>query len=484
MSDQLDPTVDLATVTKSVAETDRRRALVEEELDQAQSVVESLKARSLSLSESVLDLQRQLDATKLTKAQEDAELSKISQQRKRAIDELAALTSVVDELRSASERDALQIGANLKDARAHLATIESNVRAATTEATTLQATIASLRENIGDARRRADELDSQLAQVDGTARSVIAAADQTQSRLNEASAALAVAAGRKEETDSACSALAAISNALHAKTNDAATAMKSIDRLMREQDVQTASLAARVAAIGKLVGQTEPRNGSASSATPPPAPAASNNRFADALYTVGVLAHERLLAQDEADHLGLELRSDAGNAVLRESWSKTVARPHSTAHRLIFAEVLRAVGDVKAAIVYYEQAALAAKSHPIVRYLVALAYLKMDLLDRATRVINLLSRDRGGRILSRIVDALRLEQAGRPDEAVTGLTDVLAAKGLTKWEYDETLLQLGRLHERNNNVHAALSCYQQIDGGGRGFVDVKERIRALEQQPV
>src|SRR5579862_7017142 len=102
MSDQLEANVDLLTVTKSVAETDRRRALVEEELKQAQSIVESLKTRSLSLSESVLDLQRQLNAAKSAKAREDSELSALAQRRKAAIDELTTLTAVVDELRRAS----------------------------------------------------------------------------------------------------------------------------------------------------------------------------------------------------------------------------------------------------------------------------------------------------------------------------------------------------------------------------------------------
>jgi predicted nucleic acid-binding Zn-ribbon protein len=486
MTDQPDANIDLVSVTKSVAETDRRRALVEDELTQAQSVVESLKARSMALSESVLDLQRSLDATKALKAREDSEVSKISEERKRAVDELTELTRTVDELRGASERDAAKIGASLEVARAQISTIESNVTKARDEAAATHDTLASLRGNVGDARRQADALEALLAQAEGTAAAVLAATKDTLDRLGGARSALDMATGRKEETEAASSALAAISNALHAKTNDAAMSMKAIDRLIADQDSQTAALADRVAAIGKLVGQPEQTNGAVEPAHPVEAPQSSeaSGRFADSLYSVAVLAHARLLAQDEAEHISIELRSDLGNAVLRESWSKTVAKPQSIAHRLIFAEVLRAVGDVKAAVVYYEQAAFAKNSHPIVRYLVAIAYMKMDLLDRGTHVTQALARDRGGRTLSRILEALRLDQSGRSDDAVVALTDIVATKGLPKWEYDETLRQLGKLHERNHNEHAALSCYEQIEASGPGLVDARGLIRALRHQAV
>jgi hypothetical protein len=486
MTDQPDANIDLISVTKSVAETDRRRALVEDELTQAQSVVESLKARSTALSESVLELQRNLDATKALKTREDSELAKIAEERGRAVAELTALTRTVDELRDKSERDASKIGASLEDARAQIATIESNVVAARDGAASANDTIAALRKNVVDARTQADALDALITKSGETAAAVFAAAKETLDRLGAARSALDIASGRKEETEAACSALAAISNALHAKTNDAAMSMRAIDRLIAEQNAQTVSLAQRVAAIGRLVGQPEAANGSAKTTTPAEAQSdrEASDRFADALYSVSLLAHARLLAQDEADHLSLQLRSDLGTAVLRESWSKTVAKPQSVAHRLIFAEVLRAVGDVKAAVVYYEQAAFAKNSPPIVRYLVAIAYIKMDLLDRGMRVMQALARDRGGRTLSNILEALRLEQSGRADEAIVALTDVVSTKGLPKWEYDETLRQLGGLHERNHNEHAARSCYEQIDAGGPGVVDARGLIRAMQRQPV
>ena len=157
--------------------------------------------------------------------------------------------------------------------------------------------------------------------------------------------------------------------------------------------------------------------------------------------------------------------------------------PTPVAHRLIFAEVLQAVGDIKAAVVYYEQAAMTKISPPVVRYLAALAYLKMDLLERSTRVSQLLTRDRGGRLLGKIIDALRLEQTDKPDEAVHALTEALAVRGFSKWEYDEALLQLGRLHERRNDVHAALACYEKLSSDGLAHIDVVDRIRTLQNQP-
>jgi len=87
MDEQPEPTIDLASVTKTVAETDRRRALVEEELTQAQTVVEALRARSLSLEESVLELQRQLDATRKQKRKKTPPSRQIVERRRRAIDD-------------------------------------------------------------------------------------------------------------------------------------------------------------------------------------------------------------------------------------------------------------------------------------------------------------------------------------------------------------------------------------------------------------
>jgi tetratricopeptide (TPR) repeat protein len=480
-----DPIVNLESVTKSVAETDRRRALVEEELDQAQSVVASLKAHSVSLRDSVLDLQRQLDATKKDKAEEDAALRQVVEKRRRAIDDLQSLTTLVDELRVASERQAAAIGVNLDSARSQLDTAEASVAKATSEAGLVEGTLGRLRENIAGARGHADALERQLSTVEETTASVTTVANETHGHLEEARAAMDIAIGRKRETDAACKALESIGVTLHEKTREAIAAMNAMDTLVVEQKRQTAELADRVAAVDKLVGRTEHANGSAQSeVTKPPRTGQSDDRFADAARAVALLACEQLIPADEAERIVTALRSGAGEAVLRQTWAHTVGSPTPVAHRLIFAEVLQAVGDIKAAVVYYEQAAMAKSSPPVVRYLGALAYLKMDLLERSTRVAQLLSRDRNGRLLSKIIDALRLEQTDRPDDAVHALTAAIAGRGFLKSEYDEALFQLGRLHERRRDVHAALACYEKVSGEGPARFDVMERIRSLQDQPV
>jgi tetratricopeptide (TPR) repeat protein len=482
---QSDPIVNLESVTKSVAETDRRRALVEEELDQAQSVVASLKAHSVSLRDSVLDLQRQLDATKKEKTEEDAALREVVEKRRRAIGDLQSLTTLVDELRVASERQAAAIGVNLDSARSQLDTAEASVAKATSEAGLVEGTLGQLRENIAGARGHADALELQLSTVKETTASVTAVANETHGHLEEARAAMDIAIGRKRETDAACKALESIGVTLHEKTREAIAAMNAMDGLVVEQKRQTAELADRVAAVEKLVGRTEHTNGSAQSeVTKPPQNGKSDDRFADAVRAVALLASEHLIPADEAERLVTALRSGAGEAVLRQTWAHTVGSPTPIAHRLIFAEVLQAVGDIKAAVVYYEQAAMAKSSPPVVRYLGALAYLKMDLLERSTRVAQLLSRDRNGRLLSKIIDALRLEQTDRPDDAVHALTAAIAGRGFLKAEYDEALFQLGRLHERRRDVHAALACYEKVSGEGPARFDVMERIRSLQDQPV
>lgn len=480
-----EPTVDLESVTKSVAETDRRRALVEEELTQAQSVVESLKAHSISLRDSVLDLQRQLDATKIAKAEEDTALRLIAEKRRRAIEELESLTALVDELRVTSEKQAAAIGVNLDNAKMQLGVAEASVAKATSEAGSVEGTLGQLRQNIAGARSHADALEHQLSKVEETTATVTAVAGETHGHLEEARAALDIAIGRKRETDAACKTLESIGITLVAKTREAISAMNAIDGLMEEQNQQTAALADRVAAVGKLVGKSDAENGNAKHKiaqnlrTRP-----VDTRFADAVRALALLANEHLIPVEEAMRLSNALRSGAGEAVLRQTWAHTVGSPTPVAHRLIFAEVLQAVGDIKAAVVYYEQAAMTKISPPVVRYLAALAYLKMDLLERSTRVAQLLSRDRGGRLLAKIIDALRLEQTDRPDDAVHALTEALAGRGFPAWEYDEALLQLGQLHERRSDVHAALACYEKLSGEGSAQVEIIERIRSLHSQPV
>lgn len=480
-----EPTVNLESVTKSVAETDRRRALVEEELNQAQSVVASLKAHSVSLRDSVLDLQRQLDATKKEKAEEDAALRAIIEKRRHAIDDLQSLTTLVDELRVASERQAAAIGVNLDSAKIQLDAAETSVAKATSEAGSVEGTLGQLRENIAGARSHADALERQLATVEETTASVTSVARETHGHLDEARAALDIAIGRKRETDAACKALESIGVTLHEKTREAIAAMNAMETLVSEQKRQTVELADRVAAVDKLVGRAETANGSAAPAvTNSPQTGENDDRFADAVRAVALLASERLIPADEAERLSTALLTGAGESVLRQTWAQTVGSPTPIAHRLIFAEVLQAVGDIKAAVVYYEQAAMAKTSPAVVRYLAALAYLKMDLLERSTRVAQLLARDRSGRLLGKIIDALRLEQTDRPDDAVNALTTAIGGRGFLKSEYDEALFQLGRLHERRRDVHAALACYEKLSGEGPARFDVIERIRSLQNQPV
>jgi tetratricopeptide (TPR) repeat protein len=481
--------VDLESVTKSVAETDRRRALVEEELNQAQSVVASLKARSNALRDSVLDLQHQLDVTKAAKAEEDAALSQAAEKRKRAIEELNSLTALVDELRIASEQQAAAIGVTLDGAKAQVEIVEASVNKAKADAGNVEGTLGQLRENIATARSHADALERDLSTVEETTASVKAVADETRGHLEETRAALDIAIGRKRETDAACKTLEALGATLHAKTDEAVAAMNAMDGLIAEQDRQGLVLAARVEAVGKLVGSAgspevkSPEVKDKAEPVAPPQTGPVDERFADALRAVALLANERLIPHEEADRISNALRTGAGEAVLRQTWAHTVGSPTPVAHRLIFAEVLQAVGDIKAAVVYYEQAAMPKISPPVIRYLAALAYLKMDLLERSTRVAQLLARDRGGRLLGKIIDALRLEQTDRPDDAVHALTESLTGKGFLKWEYDEALLQLGLLHERRSDVHAALACYEKLSGEAPTNFDVIERIRTLQNQP-
>jgi tetratricopeptide (TPR) repeat protein len=472
--------IDLATVAKSVAETDRRRALVEEKLNQAQSVVESLNAESKSLQESVLELKHDLEETTKAKDQEAAELARTIEERKRAIEEVKTLASAADELRTASEQKSAAIGANVEVARKELDSLEASVEKSGSDAKSLDEMVTQLRSTVTEARRQAESMESQLKMVGETTKSAVIAANEIKGRISDARAALDVAVGRKNETDETCAALGAITSALRKKTTEAIVAVKAIDDLISEQAQQSTTLASRLAAVAKLVGQPEHKNGSSAIApSTNGAQAAPSEQFAHAVRTIALLDLERLIPHEEAERLSVGLRAGNGERALRDAWALTSGSAMSAPHRLIFGEVLSAMGDVKAAIIYYEQAASAKNVAPVVRYLASLAYMRMDLIDRSTFVAQLLARDRGGKLLNRIVDALRAEQTGDADHAADLLTEAAYLRGFPKWEYDEAYFQLGGLHERRNDLEAAVAAYEKVTSTTGPYADVVERVRSL-----
>lgn len=472
--------IDLATVAKTVAETDRRRVLVREKLDQAQSVVEALDAESQSLQESVLELKRDLEETARAKDHETAELGKTIEQRRRAIEELKALAEAAEELRVVSEQKSTDIGANLDIARSELASLETNVSKSGADAKALDEMVSRLRHTVAEARRQADAVESQLASVGATTRSAVSAAIDIQNRIDAARGALDVASARKRETDETCEALGAITDALRSKTAETAGAVNEIDDMMAVHLRQSSTLATRLAAVAKLVGEPEHQNGSSAAAqsTNGSHAVASTSRFSDPLRTIALLALERLITREEADRISAALRADDGERALREAWALTSGAVMPSAHRLVFGEILRTMGDVKAAIIYYEQAASAKNAAPVIRYLASLAYLNMDLLDRSAYVAQLLSRDRNGKLLSRILESLRAEQTGNADVAAHSLSEGASLRGFPKWEYDEAYFQLGGMYERRNNIDAAVSAYEKVSPSAP-YADIVERVRAL-----
>jgi len=480
MEEMTIPEIDLATVTKTVAETDRRRALVREKLDQAQSVVEALDAESKSLQESVMELKHDLEETARAKEHETAELGRTLEERKRAIDDLKALASAADELRIVSAQKSSAIGANLDVARSELASLESNVAKSAGDAKALDDMLGRLRSTIAEARRQADALETQLASATTATRAAVDGAADIQNRIAAARKGLDVASGRKKETDETCDALSAITDALRSKTNEAAVGVKAMDELLTEHNRQSSTLATRLAAVAKLVGQPEHQNGSPAAvpATNGAHPGEPSGRFSDALRSIELLALERLISREEADRIASALRSDDGERALRETWALTSGAVMPSAHRLVFGEVLRRMGDVKAAIIYYEQAASAKNAAPVIRYLASLAYLNMDLLDRSSYVAQLLARDRGGKLLSRILEALRSEQTGNADAGTRSLSEATTLRGFPKWEYDEAYFQLGGMFERRNNIDEAVSAYEKVSASAP-YADIVERVRAL-----
>jgi hypothetical protein len=474
--------IDLASVAKSVAETDRRRVLVEEKLTQAQSVVEALNAESKSLQESVLDLKRDLEATTKAKDEETADLRRTIEERKRALHEFNTLATSADDVRSAGERQSVAIAAHVQEAQKALDSLDASAGKASADAKALDEMVARLRASVAQSRRDADAMESKLSSVADASKTATTAASEIQSRVADARAALEAAQSRKKQTDEACAALGAVTESLRVKASEAMSAVNAVDGLLAEQTLQSSTLATRLADVANLVGPPEHHNGSNGAAKPSngtPVAAGAKHDYTHAVHAVELLALERLITAEEAERIVVALRSGDGERALRETWALTTGGAMPSAHRLVFGEVLSAMGDLKAAIIYYEQAAAAKNAPPLIRYLASIAYVRMDLLDRSTYVGQLLARDRGGKLLAKIAEALRVEHAGNPDYAAHMLSDAAGLRGFPKWEYDELHVRLGGLQERRNDIDAAVAAYEKVSGSSAPYRDVVERVRAL-----
>lgn len=465
MDANIEPTVSLSSVAKSVAETDRRRLLVEEELAQAHTLVEALKERSLSLKESVVDLQQQLEITARAKHDEEAALASLVERRTRAMENIDALDRAITELQTQRERTA-SMATDAVEARMRLDSITSAIAAATVSAQSVEEASADARTRIARVRAAADLLEQEVAGAEHSSMAAAESARDVSSRIEGARTGLDDAIRSKERIDPLFADLAALRQRLRARADEANAAVDAFDRLIADGDAQVEALSARLGEISRLVGDrpsdtpASPR--SIADGVPAPARAQTERvhaspesivhtngtaRFGDAIRTITLLAQEHLLDREEADHLVYALQSGASDRVLHEAWARTIGGPMTAPDRLIFAELLHAVGDLKAAVLYYEQAATARNSPALVRYFVALAYLRLDLQDRCARVAQLLARDRAGRLLGKIIDALRSEQAGRGADAAARLEEAAATRGFPRWECEEAYYQLTRIRE-------------------------------------
>src|SRR6202165_3799916 len=117
----------LEGVTASVAETQRRSLDLERDLSEAQHIVAALHNQSSALEMSLVDLQRQLDATLKAKAQEDAALADIARQKEAALGDLAALRASVDGLLTERGRAAEVVSAAVNETRGKVESVRSNI---------------------------------------------------------------------------------------------------------------------------------------------------------------------------------------------------------------------------------------------------------------------------------------------------------------------------------------------------------------------
>lgn len=484
--DQAELTPALERVAASVVETHRKRQQVEEELKTAAAAVASLHSQSSSLEASVVDLRRELEQALRVRAQEDAALTKLAQERHTAVEQLAAITREVETFLADKNRTAAQIGTQADATRASLRGIEIEVAAAKTALAAFHTDAKALRERLASVRQTADAVEAQLSEVQSKARDLDGATDGMAAKISAITDGLNHAERDRMQIVSAANELRSVSSALETRRAQVKAADDQIEKLLGDKEKQTAALEQQM----QRLSQIAPGSGEMQKIAAAPQPAVQEARFAPngehkfshTVETIGILIPLGFIGHDEAS-VALELlRAGDVDKFVRTLWSKAMGGPLPGPYRLIIGSALAESGDHKGAMTFFSKALEGKHVDPFLTYLVAVALLRMKRYVDVLRIAQGLARAKNGKVLSYNVEALHLWASGRLDEAEKKLIEALTVPGHSRLHQHETMYNLARLAENRGETRAAALWYEKLASSDATYRDVALHMDSLKTE--
>lgn len=526
MEDKIELAPALERVTTSIAETQRRRLGIEAELTAAAAVIESLRARSSSLEQSVHDVQRELDSTLKAQTQETHALAELSRQRQQAADELAALAASIGSFLEQKESSAAGMTTRLEVAQADVDAIDGKVENAQSAAEAVGREVSALRERIAARRTAAEAAARQLDDIAQGAQSLGATLSDLKDNMKGVRAAVDQAAQRKEDASAAARDLQTLAAQLRDQHAQAQQAARQLADLAKQREQEASALSDRLSAMGAIVkpqqaahmdgarpsasattmevaGQpaavggrpampATPRPTVIGAPSPPvaPAPAAAMQAPAAArpmplprtAQTVKLLCSQQyILDAERATILDMLDATDADKFV-RPLWLRAKNGNTPGVYYVIIGDALCEFGDVKMGMSFYNQAISARNADPFIIYLVGLALMALDRHDEALRLAKTLARDKNGKLLARNLESIHLQHLGKLDEAQAKLTEALSMPAQWRLERYETLYNMGRLQVLKGDASAAVECYEKLRAANASYRDVGQHIQDLQFQ--
>ena len=483
--DQAELTPALERVAASVVETHRKRQQVEEELKAAAAAVASLHSQSSSLEASVLELRRELEQALKIRAQEDAALTKLAQERQAAVEHLAAIAREVEAFLAEKNKSAAQIGTQADAVRTSLRAVEVEVGAAKTSLAAFHSDTKALRERLASVRQSADAVEAQLGEVQSKAHDLDGAVDGMAAKVSSIADGLNHADRERHQIIAAANELRSVTSALETRRAQIKAADEQIEKLLAEKQKQTASLAQQMERLSQIASGS----GETQQTPPPPQPAAQEARFAPngehkfghTGDVIGILVPLGFIGHDEAA-MALELlRAGDVDKFVRTLWSKAMGGPLPGPYRLIIGSALEESGDHKGAMTFFSKALEGKHVDPFLTYLVAVALLRMKRYVDVLRIAQGLSHTKNGRVLSNNVEALHLWASGRPDEAEKKLAEALTVAG-PRLHQHETMYNLARLAASRGDASTAASWYERLASSDATYRDAALHMDSLKTE--
>ncbi len=477
--DQAELTPALERVAASVVETHRKQQQVEEELKAAAAAVASLHSQSSSLEASVVTLRSELQQALHAKTQEDAALSKLAEQQKAAVDQLADIAREVETFLADKQRIGIEIIAATDAARARLHAVEGEVAAVKTALVACGADATALRGKLFEVVQAANAVSGQIGDVESKARELNTAVDGVAAKVCTIADELDHSDRERQKIATSADELRAVSAALETRRAEAQIASTQTAALLDERAKQTAMLSQQIDRLAQLgAGQAPAPLPATSAAEIIPkeipvvkAPGLEVVRHPE-LHTaelVEVLMAQGFVAHDEgASVLSLLAEGDVDKFV-RSLWSRAMGGPAPAPYRIIIGTALGSAGDHKGAVTFFNKALEGKSVDPMLTYLVAVALIGMKRYVDVLRLAQALGRTKNGKSLARNIEALHLVSGNRPEEAEQKLVEALSIAAQPRAHYSESMYNLAQLAQRRGDSGKAAMWLEKLAAADPGY---------------